>query len=245
MPVLSVHASKSPLLPNPSTDASVQNFNELSSAYTKSKSQKNGDLMESYPIYISESKSDDGCSVCCTDTLLLAVDAEKEDCYSLNSTFQEMCGLPDGKVLSVRTSNSEDNGSLIKEKSASVSGKLHGKMKSPTPLITFKRRHITKKRVGIDLESKLLTEKKSHEELQCGINSIQDKQCLSAATSQCRPEDERTVSKMPEADLHRIPITDQVCLLSISHFAICFVGFLVFHLFLIFNLLRVYLGLSQ
>ncbi|KAI6695497.1 hypothetical protein NL676_023207 [Syzygium grande] len=207
--VLVVHASKSPLSHNPSTDASVQNFNELSSAYTKSKGLKNGDHSESYPIYPSVSKSDDGCSVCCADTLLLAVDAEKEDHYSLNSTFQEKCGLPDGKVLSVRTSNSEDNGSLIKENSASVSGELHEKMKSPIPLITFKRRHIRRKCVGTDVESKLLPEKKFRKELQQGTNFIHDIQCLSAATCQCRPEDERTVSKMP-ADLHRIHITDQI-----------------------------------
>lgn len=208
-PVLAVHASKSPLPHNPSPDASVQNFNELSSAYIKSKGQKNGDHAESYPIYISESKSDDGCSVCCTDTLLLAIDAEKEDHYSLNSTSQEKCGLPDAKVL-YRSSNSEDNGSLIKEKSASVSAELHEKMKSLTPLITFKRRHIRKKCVGVDVESKLLPEKKRCEELQQGINFIHEKQCLSAATCQCRSEDESIVSKMPEADLHRIDITDQI-----------------------------------
>ncbi|XP_048135856.1 uncharacterized protein LOC115740235 isoform X2 [Rhodamnia argentea] len=213
-PVLGVHASKSPLSHKPSykpsTDASVQNFNELSSAYIKSKGQKNGDHAESYPIYISEFKSDDGSSVCCTDTLLLAVDAEKEDYYSLNSTSPEKCGLPDGKVLSVRRSNLEDSSSLIKEKSASVSGELHEKMKSPTPLITFQRRHIRKKCAGVDVESKLLPEKKCCEELQQGINFIHEKQCLSAATCQCHSEDERTVSKMPEADLHRIHITDQM-----------------------------------
>lgn len=209
-PLLAVHASKSHLSHNPSTDASVQNFNELSTAYTESQGQKNGDHSESYPIYGSESKSDDGCSVCCTDSLLLAVDAEKEGHYSLNSTFQEKCGFLDGKVLSVRTSNPEDNGSLFKEKSAFVSGKLHEKMKSPTPLITFKRRHIKKKCVGIDVESKLLPKKNFCKELQQGINFIHGEQCLSAATCQCCPEDEGTVSKMPEADLHRIRITDQI-----------------------------------
>ncbi|KAF8015416.1 hypothetical protein BT93_H1042 [Corymbia citriodora subsp. variegata] len=209
-PVLAVHASKSPLLHNPSADASVQNFNELSTANTKSKGQKNGDHMESCPIYVMESKSDDGCSVCCTDSLLLASNAAKEDHYSLNSTFQEKCGILDGKIFSVRASNSGDNGSLIKEKPASVSGELQEKIKSPTPLITFKRRHIRKKCVGIDMEGKLLPEKKFSKEIRQGINFIHDKRCLSAATCQCCPEDDRTESKMPEADLHRIHITDQI-----------------------------------